>query len=90
MVGKYFLCRHCYDLHYESQREDKKDRALRRPQKIRTRLGGSANMLEPFPEKPRVMHNDTYMRLLWEHDEAYREQLAGMREWLDKLKREVG
>jgi hypothetical protein len=29
------------------------------------------------------MHNDTYMRLLWEHDEAYREQLAGMREWLD-------
>jgi hypothetical protein len=23
-LGKYFLCRHCYDLRYESQREDKK------------------------------------------------------------------
>jgi hypothetical protein len=28
-AGKYFLCRHCYDLRYESQREDKGDRALR-------------------------------------------------------------
>ena len=88
--GKYFLCRHCYDLRYESQREDKKDRALRRAQKIRKRLGGSANMMKPFPERPKGMHHDTYMRLFWEHHEAEMEQLAGMREWLDKLKRQVG
>ena len=27
-LGKYFLCRHCYDLRYESQREDKKGACL--------------------------------------------------------------
>jgi hypothetical protein len=77
--GKYFLCRHCYDLRYESQRKDKAGRALRRAQKIRQRLGGSANMMESFPDKPKGMHHDTYMKLFWEHDEAHREELAGMR-----------
>jgi hypothetical protein len=88
--GKYFLCRHCYDLRYESQREDKNNRALRRAQKIRTRLGGSANMMEPFPERPKGMHHDTYMGLLWEHHEAEMEHLNGLREWLDKLQKQVG
>jgi hypothetical protein len=95
--GKYFLCRHCYDLCYESQRKDKKDRALGRAQKIRMRLGGRANMLEPFPERPKGVHHDTYMRLFWEHQEAemqhlvgMRERLVNMREGLDKLQKQVG
>jgi len=88
--GKYFLCLHCYDLSYESQREDETHRAPRCAQAIRERLGGSANMTKPFPEKPRGMHWSTYERLWLEHDEAEMEQLAGMREWLNKLEKKVG
>jgi hypothetical protein len=88
--GRYFLCRHCYDLTYQSQWDNKMYRALHRAQKIRQHLGGSANMMEPFPEKPKGMHHETYMRLWWEHREAEMEQLIGMREWLNKVEKKVG
>jgi hypothetical protein len=78
--GRYFLCRHCYDLAYESQRENEMYRALHNAQDIRRRLGGSANMIEPFPERPKGMHHETYRRLREEHDEAEMDQVVGMRE----------
>jgi hypothetical protein len=65
-------------------------RTLRRAQTIRERLGGSANMTKSFPEKPKGMHYETYWRLREEHDEAEMAQLVSMREWLDKLEKQVG
>ena len=88
--GKYFLCRHCYNLSYESQRENTMYRGLHKAQEIREKLGGSASMMEPFPEKPKGMHWSTYNRLWREHHEAETEQLIGMREWLDKMEKKVG
>ena len=67
-----------------------KDQALRQAQKTRKRLRESANTLKPFPERPKGMHHDTYMRLYWEHHEVETEQLIGMREWLDKLQKQIG
>jgi hypothetical protein len=64
-------------------------RAPHRAQNIRKQLGGSANMIEPFPEKPKGMHWRTYERLWWDHHEAEMEQLTGMREWVDKLEKGV-
>jgi hypothetical protein len=62
-AGRYFLCRHCYDLVYEVQREDRATRLIARAQKIRRRLGGQASLLEPFPPKPKGMHWRTYAAL---------------------------
>lgn len=61
--GKYFLCRHCLNLAYESQNESDANRIMRKAQKIRERLGGSGSMAEPFPPKPKGMHWKTYFRL---------------------------
>jgi hypothetical protein len=88
--GRYFLCRHCYDLTYQRQRDNVMDRALHKAQSIREKLGGSTNMTVPFPEKPEGMHWRTYERLWREHHEAEMEQLTGMRKWLDKLGKKVG
>ncbi len=59
---QHYVCRHCGDLAYKSQREDRDTRTLHRAQAIRIKLGGSANMLECFPPKPKGMHWSTYER----------------------------
>lgn len=68
--GRYFLCRHCHSLGHQSQREPDHDRLISKAQKIRMRLGGSANLTEPFPEKPMGMHWRTYSRLYQKAQEA--------------------
>lgn len=61
--GAGFYCRTCLRLVYQSQRENAGGRGLATAQAIRRRLGGSANMTEPFPVKPPGMHWRTYDRL---------------------------
>jgi hypothetical protein len=79
-----FACRHCHRLAYSSQRIQTWDRALRRAQAIRQRLGGTANMYDPFPERPRSMHLPTYFELRRQHDDANAHSWPG---WIQRWKR---
>jgi hypothetical protein len=50
-------------LSYASQQQTALHRGLEQSRKIRMRLGGSADLLEPFPAKPKGMHRRTFQRL---------------------------
>ena len=68
--GSRIICRKCGGLSYECQNEQRHVRGLRKAQKIRVRLGGSADMTEPFPSRPRYMHRRTSQRITHRYEAA--------------------
>lgn len=78
MGGAIFACRHCYQLVYTCQRETADDRAVRRADAIRDRLGWVPGILNGNGGKPKGMRWKTFQRLTAEHDAFVRESLAGM------------
>jgi hypothetical protein len=68
--GSRFRCRHCHNLRYASQREPQSFRAIAKIQRVQLKLGGSADLSQPTPIRPRYMHHRTYQRLLREEAAA--------------------
>ena len=83
--GKYFLCRHCHNLAYESTRENEASRYLRKAQTIRMKLGGSASIYECFPKKPKGMRWRTYDRLRSTADDGELASHLALLDWLERL-----
>lgn len=64
--GKYFLCRHCYNVAYQSQSEAQHDRLLRRANKLRMALDGEHESLTFMAKRPKGMWQKTYQRKMLE------------------------
>jgi len=73
-----FACRHCYSLVYASQRETRDERAARRADKIRDRLGWEPGILNGEGNKPKGMHWRSFERLQAKHDDFVNASLVGM------------
>lgn len=78
-AGSIFACRHCNQLAYACQRETLDDRAARRADTIRRRLGWEAGILNGEGIRPKGMHQHTYERLRAKHNAYVRISITEMR-----------
>lgn len=85
--GKYYRCRKCHNLKYDSQYEQSWSRSLAQARKLRMKLGGEASTDLPFPLKPKGMHWKTY----WRYKQKYLKHLNrmnfGLGQWIGKVSR---
>jgi len=89
-AGRLFACRGCKGLAYTSQGEAADDRAARRANRIRKRLGWPIGILNGPGLKPKGMHQRTYQRLLARQAAFVNVSLAGLAVKLGLLRGRVG
>mgnify|MGYP001350202295 CR=1 FL=1 len=87
--GSIFACRHCHNLAYECQREADDDRAMRRADTIRRRLGWGSGIANPEGGKPKGMHWRTFNRIKAKHDAFANASWAGTAERLGLINRRL-
>lgn len=87
--GSIFACRHCHQLAYACQRETNDNRAMRRAETIRRRLGWKAGIANPEGGKPKGMHWRTFERLKAEHNAFAHASWKGMAERLRLMNRRL-
>ena len=85
-----FACRHCLQLAYASQRETADKRALRKVDRLRSKLHWGPGVMSIDRSKPKGMHDQTYARLTTEHDGLVRQYLTGVTERNEWLQGYVG
>ena len=74
--SRYWQCRHCVGLPYQTQLIQPSDRLIQRANAIRKRLGWGGGVASPNGGRPKGMHHKTYDRLTHEL-ELLCNQIAG-------------
>lgn len=87
--GKLYACRHCCQLVYSCQREADDDRAMRKADTIRRRLGWRVGIANPKGAKPKWMHWRTFERLNAKHDAFAHASFMGTAERLGLMNRRL-
>jgi hypothetical protein len=85
--GGLFVCRHCRELVYASQRETIQNRAARRANKIRAKLGWDGGLLCGEGAKPKGMHWSHYGKLAAVHRACVESWAISILGWVGKVKR---
>lgn len=85
--GKELACRVCLNLRYESTHDNRRERAMRTADRIRTALGWQPGILNPNGKKPKNMHWRTYQRLTGEIEAITNGLLGALPDWIDRLER---
>ena len=84
LCHRYFLCRRCNQMAYSSQYERPWERAFRRANKLKQRLGMDVRIAEPCPEKPKRMWVRTFGCLL---DEILQAEILANEVQANRMKR---
>ncbi|MBL0353841.1 MAG: hypothetical protein IPP03_14740 [Dechloromonas sp.] len=87
--GRVFACRHCHKLNYQCQRETDGDRAMRRADTIRRRLGWKVGIANLEGGKPKGMHWRTFWRLKAEYNAFAMASWAGVAQRLGMVNRRL-
>jgi hypothetical protein len=75
--GKYFACRICCNLTYESCNETPRDRRFNKANKLRERIGARPGAFNPLPySKPKGMHQTSWDRIMDEIQQLERIGIA--------------
>ncbi|WP_216597714.1 hypothetical protein [Loktanella sp. 3ANDIMAR09] len=85
--GAVFACRHCHGLAYPSENESARDRAARRADKLRERLGWPVGIFNGSNwGRPKGMHRATYWRLVREYDALEAHALGSIMDWVHRFR----
>jgi hypothetical protein len=82
-----FRCRKCHGFGYKSQLQASGERPRLIAQRIRRCLGGSSNLILPFPTKPPKMHWRTYYGIRQKGERFEARAFAGLRARLEESRR---